>query len=543
MGLELDVAKLVDLIDSDDLVYDQLFSRVVDQGLQDGIGYVSRQSLHDLLKTIILPANSKRDRGWQDYAQASPGEQPGVETMNKVSIDTMRTYFDSLFITTQVDQVSSIAQQINQYSWHNSDEDSSLMLFTLCGSDRISNLYYLAVAAAPVSQYALRVMTVDPCAGYLLAQWTFESSPQDGSYFGNSGLANLQTPTGAPNPFPSSYATSWTANPQVVVEGGGAQFSKKAIELRTSWIENLTNPVDTNPIGFLQQEWKQRLNQSSDSQVATLIKINQQFNLNVNQLYQRSIQEDQQLKQLGLTYQSIAETNSAEPSIGSTSGTPTTLDQVLSIRNGGSGKVNSYGGSQLILNSDRIILNTRSDYLMLFGAAGVMISSPNAINLDSDSTITLFAEDGLFLGVPNKGNPVASKTNDQEYEPLVLGNKLVSLVEDLILTLRNASVLSPTGASFFAEETLDQLAKIQSKLPEIVSTYAFVDGHSHEVGDQPAGADSSTHTQEANQQQTSTPDPNRSAPVVTEGESATTTTPLTELDDYYVTHPLYNDPI
>lgn len=536
MELELATAKLVDLIDSDDQIYNQLFDRLLEQGLNEGVGYVSRESLRSLLKTIILPENGKRNRGWQDTAQETPGEQPGSETMNGISIETMQAYFDTLFVSTQVGPVGVLADQINQYQWRTSEEDSSLMLFILCGSDRISNLFYLALAGSPQSQYALRIMTVDPCAGYLLAQWAFESSPQDGSYFAISGLANLQTPTGAPSPFPNSYATSWTANAQTVVEGGGAQFSKKAIEIRIKWIENLTNPTDTNPIGSLQQGWKLRLDQDADSQVATLMKINQQFNLNTNNSYNRSDQEDQQLKRLGETYQPVAEAAAVEVTSNQVNN-PNTLDQVLSIRSGESGKVNSYGGSQVIINSDRIILNTRTDYLMLFGAAGVALSSPNAINIDSDSSITIFAEDGLFLGVPNKGNPVTAKTEDQEYEPLVLGNRLTSLIEDLILALRNATLLGPTGASYFAEDTLDQLAKLQAKLPEIVSTYAFIDGYSHEGGDSQVEADNTT------QQPVDQPDPDRSAPTEVAEGSVVTPTPLTDLDDYYITHTLYDDPI
>jgi len=547
MAFEQSIARLVSLIDSDSEVYGAIFNRLLDGGIQEGIGYLGRDQLSQLLTTIILPSNLTRDRGWQDSPRTSPGVQPGSDTMNGVSLDVVRSFFDSVFINTEVQSAANIAQEVNQTDWRSSEESSSLLLFTLCASDRISSLFYLALAGSALSQYALRVMTVDPCAGYLLAQWTFESSPQDGSHFTESGLANLRTPTGAPNPFPSSYATSWTANPDAVVDGGGARFSAEAIKLREQWIERLTSPVDSNPLGLLQQSWKARLNAEADSQLATLIRINEQFNLNSSSLYSRTDADlVDKLTRLGQSYKAIADVaGSSDPEVsitgvvgvvptsGVTGTPPTSLDQLLSIRNGEQGKVNTFGGRQLLLSSDRIILNTRTDYLMLFGGAGVAISSPGSINIDAEGAATIFGEDGVFLGLPNKGNPVTSNNSDLEYEPLVLGSKLSDLIEDLILTLRNATILGPTGAAYFAEDTLDELAKIQARLPEIMSTYAYVDGQSYESRD-PQPESKPAEQQTANPQSSSTP---------VAQETTTATSDLSTLADYYVTNPLYQDPI
>jgi len=173
-------------------------------------------------------------------------------------------------------------------------------------------------------------------------------------------------------------------------------------------------------------------------------------------------------------------------------GTKQDLNKLLSLKNGKGGKINNFGGSQIIINSDRIIVNSRVDYLMLFGQSGVAIASPGNVNIDADESVTLYGEDGVFLGVPGRGNakgnliePItkAQPTVDSNYEPLVLGAKLANLIEDLLVTLKNATILTPVGKGYFREDVMHDLASLQSRLPEILSTYAYVDGISHESVD------------------------------------------------------------
>jgi len=540
--LEQTIQDLVTLIDLDPTAYSTIYNRLLDQGLQQSRGYLSRESLVSLLDTIILPSNTQRDRGWQDTPM-SPGSSTSGGTMNGVSTQTLESFFDLIFITTAFGSVAYEAHAINQFDWRTDESLKKHLLFSLCTSSRISSLFYLALACSSQAFYPVQIMTVDPCAGYLLAQWAFETNPQDGS-FNATELSSVQTPTGAPSPFPSTYATSWTANSTAVVEGGGARFSANAIKVREQWIKSITTPVDSNPLGVWQQNWTDRLLSDSDSQLATLTQINSKFNLNEDGSYSRvDPNEDNNLKALGKTYQDTFSAAALVPEVDQAAvptsnqtqgdgGAPSNLDQLLSLRNGEGGKVNTFGGSQLILNSDRIILNTRTDYLMLFGGAGVAISSPNPINVESDSTVTLYGEDGVFLGLPNKGEAIPSSTRDLEYEPMVLGSKLVDILEDLILTIRNSTILSSVGSAYFSEDTLHELAVLQARLPEIKSTFAYVDGVSHESSDPSPGPAPS-----------STPPPDeRSATAVGEA-SAAPTTPLTDMDDFYQTNPLYNDPV
>jgi hypothetical protein len=174
------------------------------------------------------------------------------------------------------------------------------------------------------------------------------------------------------------------------------------------------------------------------------------------------------------------------------------LNILLGLKDGKGGKQNGYAGSQILINSDRLILNSRLDYLMLFGQEGVAISSQGNVNIDADDAVTIYGEDGLYLGVPGKGKSLeegggnkkqpktkADATLDNNYEPAVLGVKLYNLIEDLLVVMKNAVIASPVGLAYFREDTQYELACIQARLPEMLSTFAYVDGLSHSPVDPP----------------------------------------------------------
>lgn len=170
------------------------------------------------------------------------------------------------------------------------------------------------------------------------------------------------------------------------------------------------------------------------------------------------------------------------------------ITKVLSISQDNIGFINQFNNaSQLLLNSNRITINSKRDYLMLFGKAGVALSSKNPINIDTDTSTTLAAKDGLYLGIPNSGEPVkvdvkkpktkGDPTPDQPYEPLVLGIKAANIIEDLLVILKNARIVTPLGLGYFREDAQYDLANIQARLPEIISTSTYIDGVSHETPD------------------------------------------------------------
>lgn len=175
-----------------------------------------------------------------------------------------------------------------------------------------------------------------------------------------------------------------------------------------------------------------------------------------------------------------------------TAGPKINLSELLHINN----SKNTYsGGGQVIINADRIILNTRIDYLMLFGGKGVAVSSQGNVNIDADEAVTLHGADGVFIGVPgspgpekkpkvkqkktpaNRGEP----TVDEDYEPMILGLKLANFLNDLLVALDSATISGTIGNCRFREDTSREFQQLACRIPEMLSTYAYVDGISHEA--------------------------------------------------------------
>ena len=188
------------------------------------------------------------------------------------------------------------------------------------------------------------------------------------------------------------------------------------------------------------------------------------------------------------TYDITVTANAADP----------TVDQQLSIDHS---NTNTYipdaTGGSIFLNSNRIVINAKDDYSMLFGEKGVAIASPNQVNIDAGKTVTLFGRGEVFIGLPNRGKQVDGDPNqarqsgktigdptpDELYEPMLLGLKLVNLIEDLISTIQNTEIASPTGTSLLQPSSIAKFELLKVRLPEILSNYAYMDGISHEQVD------------------------------------------------------------
>lgn len=152
---------------------------------------------------------------------------------------------------------------------------------------------------------------------------------------------------------------------------------------------------------------------------------------------------------------------------------------------------NEFAGNSVIINSDRIIFNTKTDMLFLCGKEGIAITSPGSVHIDCDDDLYLFSGKGeIYLGVPNKGKEIpqnpkqpktkADATRDYAYEPIVLGIKLTNLLEDLLDLLEKVTLRSEYSDVFMSTEDMYNLKCLKARLPEMLSTVAFVDGFSHE---------------------------------------------------------------
>ena len=84
-----------------------------------------------------------------------------------------------------------------------------------------------------------------------------------------------------------------------------------------------------------------------------------------------------------------------------------------------------YLGNQIIINSGRVTLNSKDDSVFLFGKKAIGLSSAGTINFDSDDKMVINSPQ-IYLGLEAK-------------EPLVKGEHLALLLEDLLLSLEDLS--------------------------------------------------------------------------------------------------------
>ena len=77
-------------------------------------------------------------------------------------------------------------------------------------------------------------------------------------------------------------------------------------------------------------------------------------------------------------------------------------------------------------------------------------------------------------------------TADRDYDPLILGNKLADWLSDLVLTIQTLQINTPAGPGYIsAGDSQYNLKKLNARIPEMISTFAFVDGRSHLKVDDP----------------------------------------------------------
>lgn len=103
--------------------------------------------------------------------------------------------------------------------------------------------------------------------------------------------------------------------------------------------------------------------------------------------------------------------------------------------------VNQYSQPQVLLNSGRIVLNANQDHILLSSAKSINLNSQDSVNIDSKNKVVINSPQ-ILLG------------DKSATEPLLLGNKTVDLLRDMLTalqsTLTQLQVLTslPPGAPF-----------------------------------------------------------------------------------------------
>jgi hypothetical protein len=137
---------------------------------------------------------------------------------------------------------------------------------------------------------------------------------------------------------------------------------------------------------------------------------------------------------------------------------------------------NNYTNSQIILNSDRVTLNSKRDEVLLFAKTNIELNTDNITNLNSGQRVHINSPI-IWLGSDKK-------TGQQPTEPLLLGNKTVKLLTDLmaaLTTLGNdlaSAVVTPQGSPLTGVNTagaaaVKKIEALQKQLKNITSSSNF----------------------------------------------------------------------
>lgn len=96
--------------------------------------------------------------------------------------------------------------------------------------------------------------------------------------------------------------------------------------------------------------------------------------------------------------------------------------------------VKTYSDSQIILNSGRLLLNSHTD--------SILLSSNDSINLNAQETVNVDAVEGFSVSVGNDGEVLLGSNDFGVIEPVILGDKFLSDVQNL------ANILVELGNNF-----------------------------------------------------------------------------------------------
>ena len=136
--------------------------------------------------------------------------------------------------------------------------------------------------------------------------------------------------------------------------------------------------------------------------------------------------------------------------------------------------VSNYFNAQVIINSDRVVLNSKRDEVMIFAKTNIELNTKNIINLNANERVHLNSNT-VFLGTVNNQLPT---------EPLVLGDKLNTLLENLLDSLYSFGISlstvvgSPEGVPALditsaAGSLLNDIDRINNNLEGILSQRNF----------------------------------------------------------------------
>lgn len=131
-------------------------------------------------------------------------------------------------------------------------------------------------------------------------------------------------------------------------------------------------------------------------------------------------------------------------------------------------------GDQILINSGRLIFSAKTAEMIFYSKKNYGFISDGGLSIDNRLGIDISVGDNINITTNDRNVNISSgngKINlgSSELEPLVLGNKLVDVLSQLIDTINQMQFLTPSGPSAVGPVNAATFNSIKSKLNDILS--------------------------------------------------------------------------
>jgi hypothetical protein len=131
-------------------------------------------------------------------------------------------------------------------------------------------------------------------------------------------------------------------------------------------------------------------------------------------------------------------------------------------------------GDQILLNSGRLIFSAKSGELIFHSKKNYGFISDGGMSIDNKGGIDVSVNDNI--NIDTNGRDVLFKTGngaiflgDNNLEPLVKGNELKKIFEELIIAILSQTFKTPSGPTAVGPENYNDFIAISDKLANIMS--------------------------------------------------------------------------
>ncbi len=132
-------------------------------------------------------------------------------------------------------------------------------------------------------------------------------------------------------------------------------------------------------------------------------------------------------------------------------------------------------GDQIIVNSDRVTISSKADSLYLYGNKNISIFANNVVSIDSTG-IDITSRNDIHISATNSNNMVFTVGNGRIMlgngkvdQQMILGNKLVNLMAQLLDALTQMQIATPSGPSAPGPINKTPFTDIGNKLKDCLS--------------------------------------------------------------------------